>query len=64
MEQKPVWLSKSVLVGAVALVAGIAGLFGYVVPEAVQAEIVASVSAIIGGVGGLAYALGQVKRDK
>lgn len=61
---KPFWQSKSVIGGIVALVAGIAGVFGFDVPQDVAGEVVASVMAIVGGVGGLAYAIGRVKRTK
>lgn len=64
IDQKPWYKSKAAVGGIVAVLAGVAGVFGFDVPADVQAEIIGSISAIIGGVAGLAFAVGRIERKK
>lgn len=58
---KPWWQSKAVWGGLIALLAGIAGAFGYAVSPDEQAKIAEAVVAVAGGVGGLVAVYGRVK---
>ena len=66
MEQsKPWYKSKTVWGGIVALLAGIAGIFGYSVGEEAQATVVESLLAVGSAVGGLIAVYGRVTaKDK
>ena len=50
--------------GIVALLAGGAALFGYVVPEAEQAQIASLMAAAGGGAGGLLAIAGRIRARK
>lgn len=53
-KQKPWWKKKAIISGIIALLAAIAGAFGYAVSPEDQAQIVNLVTAITSGIGGLA----------
>jgi len=61
---QPWYASKTVWGGIVALLAGIAGIFGYAVDLDTQNEIAALAVAAIGSVGGLVSIYGRVKAEK
>lgn len=61
---KPWWKSKAVWGGIIALVAGIAGAFGFSVGAEDQQIIVDAVLAIVAGAGGLLAVYGRIKADK
>ncbi len=58
---KPWWKSKGVIGGLVAVIAGLAGLFGVDVDQPVLTDIILQVGAAIGGV--LAV-IGRIKAEK
>lgn len=55
------WASKSVWGGTVAIIAGIAGVFGYAVDTGDQETIVAAITGIAGSIGGLVAVYGRIK---
>ena len=65
MNSSKAWYtSKSVIGGLVAVLAGAAGLLGYQVAEADQAQIVDAVIAVSSVVGGLIAVYGRVTATK
>jgi hypothetical protein len=61
---KPAVASTGVWGGIIAVIAGIAGLFGYSITEADQASLVQSVSAGMATLGGLIAVWGRVRASK
>ena len=59
-DSKSLWASKGVWGGAIAVVAAIAGLFGYTVTEDQQGQIVETGALIASGVGGLVALWGRI----
>lgn len=56
--------SKAVWGGILAVLAGVAGAFGYVVDESMQAEGAAIMTALAGSIGGLVAIYGRIKAEK
>lgn len=63
-QDKNWWQSKAVWGGIIAFLAGIAGLFGIVVPEAVQGDLTTHVTALAGAIGGLIAVYGRIKAER
>lgn len=64
MPEKSWWQSKTVWGGAVALIAGAAGLLGFNIGPEDQAALIDSLYAIASAVGGLLAIVGRVKASK
>lgn len=59
------WLaSRTVWGGIVAVLAAVAGLFGLPIDAGTQAQLIETLVAVAGGVGGLLAIWGRVKADK
>lgn len=56
--------SKGVWGGIIAMLAAIAGAFGYAVDAEAQASIVELITVIVGGVGGLLAIVGRIKAER
>lgn len=63
MFEKDWYKSKGVLGGAVAAIAGVAGVMGYTIDESSQATIVELLVSIVAAAGGLLAAYGRIKAD-
>lgn len=63
-ENKSWWQSKTVWGGIIAFAAGIAGVFGIAVPEAVQGDIAEHVTALASALGGLIAVYGRIKAER
>jgi hypothetical protein len=63
-ETKPIWKSKGVWGGAIAVLAAFAGLAGYAVTPDRQAQILEAGALIASGVGGLVAVWGRVVATK
>lgn len=64
IEEKPVWQSKTIWGGAVAVVAAILGLFGYSVSSGDQALIVEYGLSAASAIGGLVAIYGRLTATK
>lgn len=63
-EVKPIWQSKTVWGGLVALGAGVAGIWGYTLTPEEQQQLVAFITAIASSVGGVVAIIGRLLADK
>lgn len=61
---QPWYASKTVWGGIVALLAGVAAAFGYVVDEAVQVDTATAITAFASAIGGLVAVYGRIKATK
>jgi hypothetical protein len=61
---KPWWASKGVWGGLVAVAAGVAGAFGYVVSPEDQATVVEGIVALVGIFGGGLAVYGRIRASK
>ena len=59
-DTKSIFASKGVWGGAIAVLAALAGLFGYVVSPEQQAQIVETVALVASGIGGLVSLWGRI----
>jgi hypothetical protein len=64
MDTKPIWMSKTVWGAGVAILASIAGLFGYTFSPADQSVLVELVTTVLTAGGGLLAVYGRVVATK
>lgn len=57
---KPWWQSKTVWGGAVAIGAGVAGVFGYTVPEGAQQDLPEMLTNLAAAIGGAVAIFGRI----
>ena len=61
---KSIWASKTVWAGLVAVIAGVAGIWGYSISPEDQSSIVEIVLAVAAAVGGAGAIVGRIKASK
>ena len=64
LTDKPWWQSKTIWGGAVAVGAGLAGLFGVDIDASTQDGIVQNILSVASGVGGLIAIYGRLKAEQ
>jgi len=61
---EPWYASKGVWGGLIAVVAGIAGVFGYTLDVPLQTEMISIITAVVASAGGILAIIGRIRASK